>query len=357
MDRLFEQFERTNTAFSDYRTSMFEFFNRTAREEFSSIRNILEAWYVDFPKKDQAEFLGRFRSNNKLHLLGALLELFTFRLFNSIEFEIDRTVESCDFTAFKNGSQIFLECTLSGDPLSNDMVEQHVNLICDRLDNLKSQFFLNLSVEKFNKESPAYGKLTRWLESKIAEVDYREVEQKLAISSSVTNWVFNSNGWVIKISLIPKGNASEESRNMGIIDSGNWGFIDSGKFIYDAIHDKRPSKYGKMNKPYIIIVNSLDPTLDDYSITQALYRHSASEFGFYGNSKHQKNSSVSGILIIKGLYMTSIANPKLQYWPNPWAKNPLELPFDQKVLSKAEPSFAFTTIKGLTPNEIFTKMI
>jgi len=177
MYSLFDKFERTNLDYSEYQTSTFDFYNQTAREEFASIRETLESWYFHFPKIDQTEFLGRFRSNNNHHLLGALLELFTHRLFSSLGFKIERTGNSCDFVSLKDGSQIFFECTLSADPLINEMVEQHVNIICDRLNRLKSRFFLNLSVEQFNKESPAQGRLTRWIETKLKEVDYSEATE------------------------------------------------------------------------------------------------------------------------------------------------------------------------------------
>jgi hypothetical protein len=143
MDSLFDKFERTNPNFSEYQTPTFEFFNETAKEEFSTIRTTLETWYLNFPKSNQAEFLGRFRSNDNQHLLGALLELFTHRLFGSLGFKIDRTTAACDFIASIDDRETFLECTLSGNPLSNDMVEQHINIICDRLNGLKSKFFLN----------------------------------------------------------------------------------------------------------------------------------------------------------------------------------------------------------------------
>lgn len=358
MNSLFDKIERTNLNFSKYQTSTFEFYNNTARPEFSEIRNTLEKWYSGFPKNDQAEFLGRFRSNNNQHLLGALLELFSHRLFSSFGYKVNRTIDSCDFIALKDGRQIFLECTLAGDPLSNEMVEQHVNLICDKLNSLNSKFFLNLSVEKSNKESPAHGKLTRWIEKKIKEIGYQEVKEELIANNSIIKWIFNSNGWLIDISLKPKSNTLASSRNMGTITSGPAVIVYSEKYIYDAIQDKRPSKYGGMSDPYVIVVNSLDPTLDDDSIIEALFKYRDSEFGFYGNSKNQKNTSVSGVLIMKGLYLTSINNPRIQYWPNPWAKYPCELPFfSQQVLDKEEPYFGFKKNEGLTPTEISEKLM
>lgn len=357
MDSLFDKFERTNPNFSDYQTPTFKFFNETAKEEFSSIRDTLETWYLNFPRLNEAEFLGRFRSDNNQHLLGALLELFTHRLFSAIGFKTEKTAASCDFIASMDNHEILLECTLSGDPLSNDMVEQHVNLICDRLNYLKSKFFLNLSVEKFNAASPALGKLTRWVENKIKEIDPVGVQERLKNGNSVIEWTFDSNGWKIDVSIIPKSSAPEDSRNMGIIDSGNWGFIDSSKYIFDAIQDKRPSKYGGVNKPYLIVVNSLDPTLDKDSIVHTLFKNRDSGYGYFGNGSNQKNTTVSGILIFKGLYMTSIYNPRIEYWQNPWAKYPIELPFDTQILNGEQPYFQFRLVKGLTPDEIIEKMM
>ena len=356
MDSLFDKFERTNSNFSDYQTPTFEFFNGTAKEEFSVIRNTLETWFINFPKLNQAEFLGRFRSNYNQHLLGAFLELFTHRLFSMVGFKVERTHTSCDFIASLDNHEVFFECTLSGDPLSNEKVEQHVNLICDRLNDLKSKFFLNLTVEKFNNETPAKSKLAKWIENKIREIDNEDVQDKLVLDKSNTEWIFNSNGWIISISIIPKSNASEDSRNISMISAGTGGFIDSSKCIFDAVQNKRPSKYGGMSKPYVIILNSLDPTLDNDAVIHALYKYRDSEYGFFGNIRNQKNTSVSGVLIFKGLYLTSIHNPRIQYWPNPWAKYPIELPFDKQVLNGEEPYFDFQLINGLTPNEIYEKM-
>jgi hypothetical protein len=357
MESLFDKCERTNFNFSDYLTPTFKFFNETAKDEFSRIRDILENWYLDFPRLNEAEFLGRFRSDDNQHLLGALLELFTHRLFRTIGYKTERTADSCDFIASMENKEVLLECTLSGNPLSNDMVEQHVNLICDRLNYLKSKFFINLSVEKFNNESPAQGKLARWVESKIKEIDTEGVYDQLTNGNPIIEWTFDRNGWIINVSIIPKSRASEDSRNMGIIDSGNWGFIDSSKYIFDAIHDKRPSKYGGVSKPYVIVVNSLDPTLDKDFIIQALFKYRDSEYGYFGNRSNQKNKTVSGVLILKGLYVTSIHNPRIEYWQNPWAKYPIELPFDTQTLTGEQPYFQFRLTKGLTPDEVNEKMI
>lgn len=212
-------------------------------------------------------------------------------------------------------------------------------------------------MEKFNTASPALGKLTRWVENKIKEIDPVEINEELKNGGSIIEWTFDSNGWEIKVSIIPKSHASEDSRNMGIIDSGNWGFIDSSKYIFDAIQDKRPSKYGGVNKPYVIVVNSLDPTLDMDSIAQTLFKNRDSEYGYFGNGSSPKNTTVSGLLIFKGLYLTSIYNPRIEYWQNPWAKYPIEFPFDTQKLNGEQLHFQFRLVTGLTPDEIRGKMM
>lgn len=357
MELLFDSYDRTMVGPSNYQTPTYEFLNQTAESRFSKIRDTLESWYGCFPVSGRTEFLGRFRSNDNRHFLGALLELFTHRLFSVLGFQVTRTDGACDFLASSNEREFLIECTLSGDPLANEMADQHVNLICDKLDVLKSRFFINLLVSKIGSQSPADGKLVRWLDKKINEITNHQIKNEFFEEDTAVNWMFNTNGWQIEISLISKNKATEDSKSMGIIVNGPAQFISSERFLFNALHDKRQARYGEMVKPYVIVVNSLDPTIDETSIIQTLFdTNSNAEYGFFGNSNNKKNTSVSGVLVLKGLYAMSIANPTIAYWLNPWAKYPLELPFDTQYLTSEERRFNFDSVRGLTAEEIWKRM-
>ena len=81
-------------------------------------------------------------------------------------------------------------------------------------------------------------------------------------------------------------------------------------------------KTSAFQHPYIICVNSTDFYLDDISIEQTLFGTRSEEGFFICNDKPQ-NTSVSGILLIRGLVPWNLHVLSSSLWHNPWAKYPL----------------------------------
>ncbi len=336
-NNLFDTFNRTNEEYSKYSTPTYNYFNETARPEFAKCREVLQKWYSKYPDRENLEFLGRFKSPINQQFRGAFFELYIHELFNTLGYSLDKTTDSCDFKIEHELKDFYLECTLSQNPLVNDLVEHQINVISDRLDELDSLYFINLSVENFSSRSPGEGKLTRWLQNRISQLD----EDK----DPEVRWTYDNDGWEINISLIKKNGAESKSRNMGIMSPNTGGFIDSAKPIFESLKSKRPSRYNIEDQAYIIAINSSDMSLHQDDIIKALFKHRDLEYGFFGNSESPRNTSVSGVLIIQQLSVVFPNNAKLQFWPNPWCKVPLDLPFATKVLISEKPYFNFESTK------------
>ena len=101
-----------------------------------------------------------------------------------------------------------------------------------------------------------------------------------------------------------------------------------------TLNSKRGSSYG-VTYPYIIAVNSYNLTLYDELIKGVLFGDMKVR-GFNNNlyvenpffyKNQPQNTSVSGILVVKGLHASNMGIVDLALWENPWSKNPVSQEF------------------------------
>jgi hypothetical protein len=87
--KLFDSCERVDGRPASNMESSFEFLNRVCSPWWDRVRCELEQWFVDYPANHQRDLRGRFRSSKADQHWPAWWELYLFRLFTHLQYEIE----------------------------------------------------------------------------------------------------------------------------------------------------------------------------------------------------------------------------------------------------------------------------
>lgn len=319
---LFENFNRTHFGRANHNHSAYEFLNVSAWKAAEYVRAKVIEWSNDFPM--DKDFIKRFthKSNQEHH--AAFFEIVTYQWLKRQNFEIefhriasDGSARRPDFTILKNDVPLFFaECTMSALPDHDPGIETLQNKIADTIENIHCpKYFINVDFEKCTSETISTKKLVTFIESII-----QEGQEQITSYADIKRWIFQERGWRIRFSLMPKKEGVQ--RTLGMTGHGAAQIIFSEKPLRSTLDRKRGKNYGELEYPYIICVNSSDFYLDDISIEQTLFG-TQSEEGFFICDDKPQNTSVSGILLIKGLVPWNLHVVSSSLWHNPWAKYPL----------------------------------
>lgn len=89
MQRLFDDFERTNPFPAKEGEDSFSFMNRVAQPFWERIRSELDEWFAVYPPEDAKDLRSRFRDQSPAQHYAAWWELYLHELFRRLGFEIE----------------------------------------------------------------------------------------------------------------------------------------------------------------------------------------------------------------------------------------------------------------------------
>ncbi len=281
--KLFNKVEGIVDESAGYTEPSFSYINRTSREEFVRMRDLLEAWFSHYPVSEQQEFRSRFRSSNDFQHEAAFFELFLHELLlrNNCKIKLHPTLQKTskvpDFLVEPESShQFYLEATVAtGETAHQTAARARENAVYDVLDRLVNSpdYFLSLSIDGSPETPPPAQKLANYINKEISLLDYEEIKKIYESNNlrSLPCWHFEHDGWRIEIKPVPKfklrGKASV--RPIGTRFTGIRG-VDHRTPIRDSIIEKG-RKYGELDLPYVIAVNALESGIDKDDILEALF--------------------------------------------------------------------------------------
>lgn len=344
--KLFDEIPNGRYEVASFTEPQFTFLNRTPKEEFAKIRDLLEGWFERYPIPEQSEFRSRFRSLNNYHHQAAFFELFLHELLFQLDCKpqlhpsLNKTTKTPDFLVAPLERQSFyLEATLvSGETARETTARARENVVYDVLNRLvkSPDYFLSLSVRGSPESPPPAKQLANYINRELAVLDYDHIERLFRLNGdrNMPTWHFNHDGWVIEIQPIPKGQlrGNRSIRPIGTIKSEIKAVTPWGP-IHDAIIEKG-GKYGTIDFPYVIALNAIEQ-IDTLDIMQALFgeeeilisenfetRMRLKPNGAWFGPKGPQYTRVSAALVITQLSPYNIPRAKLTLYHNPWAKNP-----------------------------------
>ena len=349
---LFDNFNRTYDAPALHNEDKYHFFNRSARPASAHIREALENWFTHYPDNDKAELKARFQSE----FSSAFYELFIHELLLKIGCGVtvhpvasSRSSTRPDFLArFPCGADVFVEAVLSKGE-SNEERNRHaqLNTLYDEINKIKSpNFFLTiLSAKNPQGMQPSGRKIRSFLNERLKGLNPDEISEAVRKcgAKGAPTWIFSDGSFELEVSPIPKPPESRGKPGHRLIGiepgGGHWG--GSAAALRGSITAKA-KQHGRLNKPYVIAVNSLSVWgTDDDDISEAF----CGSQGVFSNY-----SRISAVLVTK-VYPSNIPSAPICLYHNPFAVKPcMRLSWQVNQTTYCETKLE--VIKGISVGEL-----
>jgi hypothetical protein len=342
-------------AYSESR-STFQFLNSAAGEQWVNARDLLEAWFSDYPDLHKDKLRNRFRSELEGQHLGAWWELYTFTLYQrlgysvTVEPELPGSTRKIDLLVSRGNESMYIECTVDGAEDStvtgNPAIEAK---ICDSINKVHNRSFLiGLEFEAEGTETPSEAEITNALEEWLASLDPDRVTEEIESAhlhgelGALPEKRFSFREWDFTCIAFPN---APDKRYAG----GRLLGYHSAKPMWlndvDRIHDtvkKKGHRYGNLvaslNTPLVVAVLSVAGFAEQEDVTDAMFGRKAVEVrrddprsvqvvrqrnGYWRGPSSPRGTRVSGVLFSHDVRPWSVASHLPSLWINPWALNPL----------------------------------
>ncbi len=281
--KLFDDTDRDDTGPASYSEPKFQYLNRSARPAFQAIRTVLEEWFSRYPEPHRKDLRARFRSSDNVNHQSAFFELFLhellLRLGHGIQIhpEVRGATKRPDFlvTPAKGESFYFEGIVASGESHQEAATTAVRNALHDALNRLDSpNFFIHWDVISKGESVPSAAKIRAFLAKELALLDPDEVSAAIKRDglSHCPRWLWSDKDWAMEFSVTPKSPALRGKagvRPIGIeFEGGGW--VDDRTPLREAILQKA-GRYGKLDLPFVVAVNSLAVHLDKIDTLEALF--------------------------------------------------------------------------------------
>lgn len=349
--RIFDAITRDDHGPKPYGEGLFSYYNRSARPEIARIRNLIEEWFERYPDKEKVELRARMHSDDVSHR-SALFELVLHELLLRLDCDVEihptpigGVKKKPDFLVHpRGGEDFFMEGVIAtGESQEKAAADARTSVVYDVLNkNFDSpNFFVGMKIQGMPATQPSGRRIASFLSQFFSQYDpdeLAEVIQRDGLSAAPRKR-FDDSGWSIDFFPIPK--SSKIRGQAGIRPLGlhmpevQW--VDSKSPIRQAIL-KKGGRYGKLDLPYVVAVNALDPFVDDIDFTEALFGSeeftvrlgpegqtsdplfSRSRDGAWIDRSGPRYTRVSASLFTVHLSHSSFGNARSFIIQNPWAE-------------------------------------
>lgn len=360
-----------------------QYLGRSSHSIAVAIRRLLDDWLSAYPEAEYAEMVARFRSGDETLFQSAFFELFLYTLLCKIGYEVEihppvagSTGTRPDFLLLgPNREGVYLEAVLSTETSKEERAGKALrDVLLDGLSDLESpDFFVNVKWRGQPKSAPPIARLKRELLTWLNSLDPGHCEELLRTSGlrGLPELQWEHDGWRVKFQAHPKS-----ARLRGQPDVPTLGIqmpeirqSNASKAIRKALK-RKASRYGKLDCPFVVAVNSLQPAIDRLSIEEALFGAEQITFAVdqEGNEEVElcraddgvligngqaRNTRISAILVAVSLVPTTIASTdsSLYLYHNPWAARLYDGPLCRLTQVKAEAG-KLVTINGLQAKDL-----
>lgn len=323
----------------------YEFLERSSWNRCKFARDLISMWMDDMT--DDKEFISQIKSKKDKQHYAAVFELIVYTFLRKQCWMVDKhpilsKATMPDFTAKSDKvDSILLECTLSSNSFDSTDDARRKEAVENIIRQLHYYpYFINLGFKRVSKISVTPKKIKRFIEQIRVSSEGFENEQLFH-----RRFLYKENEWEIEISLLKKSN-NEIKTSLGAVFQ-DAKIIDTKKTILTALNDKRPSRYGISNTPYIICICVNDMFFHTDEMCSILFGNDCGahiNLTFPGSSGflyHNKpvNTSVSAVIVFKNTDILTLGGAEWSIWHNPFAKYPLELnslPIDEYYFVKED---------------------
>ena len=344
---LFKNIERTYLGPSNHNENPYDYYNRSDRKDISIIRETLNGWFRNYPNDEKVEL----KSSFKKKFDDCFYELFLFQMFTKLGFDIQvhpdlpNSSKKPDFFLKKGDLELYAEAKIvKNKSQQQEALDRKINEFYDNLSKLDSKGFL-LNLDTFilkTERQPSTKGLIKRIEKEIEGLDpdlvTEEVTQKGFDSIPVIK--IENDDLLLKIKPMPviPSARDKKKRPIGMYPMESfWGGGEES--LKDSISMKA-RRYGKLDKPFIVCVNSLDiQTSGTHDIENAIWGSLAISWFTDPNNKDEKwirkrdgvflgekepnLKNLSGVLVTK-VFTHNIPNANYWLFKHPFSENELE---------------------------------
>lgn len=362
---------------SQYSESIYAYLNRSARPATIKVRNLLETWFSKYPQNERKELLPRLQSPDDDVFLSSFFELFVFSLLREMGYAMTlhpqmngEISKKPDFFVQNENEKFILEAVTTQELSKVEKNGQiNINSALDKIDEIQSKdFIIDLNVRGVAVQPIKSRTLKKEIQDWLTTLSYDElfpIYQSKGIDG-MPHKNFRCEGVNLKISPIPKNlNRGQFGRLLG---SQMYGFrvINAKNAIKKAIKGKS-SRYGIIDKPFILAINCLSMVCDNDDVMDALFGTEQYVFDLDSSQSvpprmqrandgmwtRKKGSRLSGILLFKSLTPWTIAHQNVTLYLNPWAEFPYKGDLLKLNLAQADSNNNYFWTKGVEFSDIF----
>lgn len=322
MTGLFDCIDRTDTCPKRRSENTFAYWNRSARAGPNAFRELLEAWFSHVPANERHEMRERFRAGADDAMASVFHELCLYELLFQEGCQITfhppmrESTNRPDYGVRQTDGTEFLIEAISATVVSTGPTNSpRRNRIADRLHRFRHDgFAIGIDELREGSRDLRWIPLERHIRSELARIG----PQRRRVSMTPFK---NDDGWKVRLTAIPALRPEA-----------------SGKVLYEAWHgtsagpaaaisaalQKKATRYGDPDRPYVIAVNSSDPMCSDRDFDTALFGHPNNPRipAFWGSAQNPSHTRVSAVLFTANLWPATILMGQVSpcLYLNPWAK-------------------------------------
>jgi hypothetical protein len=343
------------------------------------VRDLLDDLISRYPDSEQGELIARIQSGSDEHFRSATFELFLHEALLKLgcsliphpELENDSKAKPDFLVTTPSGEEFYLEAVLASERNEQNPVGEAIKAsVFDYLNKHPHQsFMLEIDDDGDPETQPSAKKLllhiNKWLDSLEPDLLRKQMNAEGLGSIETLDWEHEN--WKVQIRPIPLS-TKIRGKSSCLIGIGGYGggMIDAWTPIRDAVKSKG-SKYGLLNKPYLIAINFNSAFLHEIDESQALFGQEqfvvdpnkpsetriirARNGAWFGGGGPQY-TRVSGVWLFNDIHPSTLASRRQTIYLNPWAT--LSLPeflfqFPHAILKETR----LNKIEGLSFREIF----
>jgi hypothetical protein len=325
----------------------FTYLERSGRPAAARVRAFLEECFARLGNEHQVALAPRLPCEG---YAAAAFELIVHELCHrrgrslNIQPPKSGTRKRPDFLVTAPPPSFYLEAVLANEQSAPQAATAtRLKQLHDLLDGLDSpEFFIEVEVESYGPGQPSARDIRGFLSTMLAglDPDDESIWNSADESDSGPAWQWHDQGWALIFRPWPKSTALRAKpgqRPIGALLSPTRE-VHTAEAIRDAIA-KKASRYGQMDRPYVVAVNVFSFPLEDIDITDALFgdvvmaAQETSEGirewkerlpnGTWGSPAKPQHTRVSAALLFDGVDPWNVGHRRAVLVHNPWARYPL----------------------------------
>lgn len=337
--KLFEECHRAFVEKRSHGESIYSYLNRSGRPEILKIRMLLNSWFSLLSDEQKESYYSRL--TNRKNFNGAFYEMFLLALFKKagfiieIEPKLDASRKQPDFLLNKNSHCVIVEatsneCSLTSKITNFTIREQVVGELNDL--DLHHVKLLIYDLRILVKQKPSIKSLKSELVKHCREIESTEYADHTFLTSDQHFFSYLDRDVIFKCAFFIDTTPKNQARKTVYADSYDIKIDPIVQQLNKSVKTKK-SRYGKLERPFVICVNFPNRPLDQDEILSIMNPNERRDARFIGKRPHLSNfgrmidDSISALFIS---HVTPFNLPDPQYW---FIKNPnAEFPIDNSFL-------------------------